>query len=333
MVAPRAIARPCRTVSQEVRMSVPVRSSFALPCLVAAIAIAGCGGDEKTPAIAASSAATSKPANSSKAPPTRPEDELPKARCPSKAGASLPGPDVVGLKLGMSFDEALNHARCAMPDGVIGFSPRWFDRMQMHGIALEKQGFTIQRGETSECVFRQLGDAAKCGLGRRVWDHVDETIRVASPGLDGRQTVVGLWRQQNWKPGQMPSRDAVLNALREKYGREGELRDEQYNTVSWRYDAAGQPLQSSDPQFQQCYGISARADGSQAWREGCGLSITADLIPPRDNPDLVQTLHVGMVHQENLLRYGDAMQAELDRLDAERRSAEVARGSGAAPTL
>jgi hypothetical protein len=311
-------------------------------CLLAAGALAACGGGDQTAAKVASSASASstssggsaaKAAKSAKSAPARPEDSLPKARCPSKASGKLSGPDIVGLTLGMSFDDALNHARCALPDGVIGFSPRWFQQMRTGSVTLEKQGFTIQRGDTSECVYRKIGDAAKCGLGRLAWDHVDEMIFVASPGLDGLQTVVGVWRQQNWKPGEMPSREAVLNALRSKYGREGELTDQQHGTISWRYDTEGLPLRGSDPTFRQCYGITARPGGTQQWREGCGLSITADLVPPRDNPELVQSLHVGMLHQEDLLRYGDAMQAELDRLDAERRRVEVDRASGAGPVL
>jgi hypothetical protein len=310
---------------------VRLRLLVALSGLVATLALAGCGGGENPSASVGSPTAGSGPAKRSRASPPRPEDELPKARCPSNAGASLPGPDVVGLKLGMSFDEALNHARCGMPEGVVGFQPRWFQQIRPGSTTLEKQAFVIQRGDTSECVFRSLGDAAKCGLGRRVWDHVDEQIVVASPGLVGRQTVVGIWRQQHWKPGEMPSRDAVLNALRDKYGREGESTTQPHGTAGWRYDTAGNPL--TGDAFQQCYGIAARAGSSQAWREGCGLSITADLVPPRDNPDLVQSLYVGMAHQERMLAYGDAMQAELDRLDAERRRAEVARGADSAPAL
>lgn len=303
---------------------------LALTCTLAALALAGCGKPDAqgTPAATASS-----PSKSARSGPARPEDELPKPRCPSHAGAKLPGPDVVGLKLGMGFDAALNHARCAMPDAVVGFQPRWFQQLQTGATTLEKQGFTLQRGDTSECVFRQLGDAAKCGLGRRVWDHVDEMISVATPGLDGRQTVVAIWRSQNWQPGEMPSRDTVQKALRDKYGPEGEFADGQRARMSWRHDTAGEPLRASNPLFQRCYGINARADSSQRWSEGCGLSITAELVAPRDNPGLVQSLHVGMAHQENLLNYGEAMQAELDRLDAERRRTEVQNASGAAPTL
>lgn len=313
------------------RTEMPLR-----PCQAAALGLAlllsGCGkSDQPTkPAAPAAATAAAKPARTAAL--ARPEDTLPAPRCPSSAGANLPGPDVIGLKLGMGFDEALNHARCAMPDGAFALTPRWFQQLRTGNTVLQNQGFTIQRGDTSDCTFRKLGDAQKCGLGRRVWDHVAEAISVATPGLDGRQTVLGLWRQQHWKPGEMPSRDAVLQALRDKYGREGELRNDPHGTVSWRHDAAGNPLARSDPQFQACQGIRARP-GTQTWREGCGLSISADLVPPRDNPQLVQSLYVGIAHQERLLQVGDAMQAELDRLDAERRAAEVQRSAGAKPKL
>ncbi|MBX3638516.1 MAG: hypothetical protein KF683_24365, partial [Rubrivivax sp.] len=149
---------------------------------------------------------------------------------------------------------------------------------------------------------------------------------------DGQQKVAAIWRQQHWKPGQMPTRDSVLQALRDKYGREGELRNDPHGTVSWRYDAAGNPLARGDRLFEQCHGIRARP-GSQGWSEGCGLTISADLVPARDNPQLVQSLYVGIAHQERLLHLGHAMQAELDRLDAERRAGEVQRASGNAPRL
>jgi len=309
------------------------RLALLTAAFAASALLAACGGDDAGSSKTSSTPTSSTSKKKEKTASMRPEDNLPKAKCPSKAGDKLGGPDIVGLKLGMTFDDALNHARCAMEDGVIGFNNRWFQQMRTGSTQLEKQGFSIQRGDTSECVFKSLGDAQKCGLGRRVWDHVAEVISVASPGIDGRQTVVGIWRTQNFKPGEMPSRDAVLAALRDKYGKEGELRDDPHGTVSWRYEPGGAPLSKSDPQFNACYGITARPGGSQAWREGCGLSITADLVAPRDNPQLVQSLHVGMAHQENLMNAGDTMQAELDRIDAERRKSEVDNAAGSAPKL
>jgi|GEM_PF-607701 len=303
--------------------------------LLCTLVLSACSGGDKPAQPAASvrpTAAAPAGVPKAKAAPARPQDSLPAPKCPSNAGARHPGPDIVGLKLGMSFDEALNHARCALPDGVVGISNRWFQQMRTGSTALQNQGFTVQRGDTSDCDYRKIGDAQKCGLGRRVWDHVAEAISVASPGVDGRQVVIGIWRQQHWKPGEMPSRESVLQALRDKYGREGELLDTLHGTMSWRYDSAGQPLARADPRFQECFGIRARP-GTQAWREGCGLSISADIVPARDNPQLVQSLFVGIAHQERLLATGEAMQAELDRLDAQRRAGEVEQAAGAKPRL
>jgi hypothetical protein len=309
------------------------RSPFAL--LAAACLAVACGDAAPPAPPAAPSAQAAHPVT--KAPPggaqARAEDGLPPPRCPPAASTrNPPGPDIVGLRLGMPLDEALNHARCAVDGGVLAFQPRWFQQLRTGNVKLERQGFSIQRGETSDCVFKNLGDAMKCGVGRRVWHHVDEMITLATPGLDGRQVVAGIWRQQHWKPGQMPSRDAVLQALRDKYGREGELRRDPHGTVSWRYAPDGNPLTSRDPLFGACGGIRARP-GNQGWREGCGLSISADLVPPADNPDLVQALYVGMAHQDDLMRLGDAMQAEIDRLEAERRAGELQQSAGAKPRL
>lgn len=286
-------------------------------------------GDAKPPASTPSpSAAAPRPAAV-----PRPEDQLPAPQCPPRATTAAAGPDIVGLRLGMGFDEALNHARCAVQDGTVGFSPRWYPQLRPGRVVLERQMFTVQRGDTVDCSFRQLGDAQKCGLGRREWRHIDEQITVAAPGLPGRQTVQALWRQQHWKPGQMPSRDAVLTALRDKYGPESALRSDQHGTVVWRQDAAGRRLVPPDPRYDQCHGPAARATSSQGWREGCGFTVTADLVPPRDNPALVQSLYVGLMHQEQLLRHGDALQAELDRVEAERRRSELQQAGGNTPKL
>lgn len=297
--------------------------------------LAACGerAPPATPPPPPTQAAAAKPAGRA---PARPEDELPRPQCPPRASTAPAGPDIVGLRLGMGLDEALNDARCALPEAVVGFSPRWFQQLQPGRTVLARQMFTVQRGETTACSFKQLGDAQKCGLGRREWLHVDEQIVAAAPGLPsqpGGQVVRALWRQQHWKPGQMPAREAVLAALREKYGPPSATTAQQHGTVVWRRDTAGRLLTPAEPLFEQCYGPAARASSSQAWREGCGLTVIADLVPARDNPQLVQSLFVGLMHQEAMFRAGVALQAELERLEAARRADELRQAGGQAPKL
>ncbi len=301
--------------------------------LGAACLVAACGdAPSPGPAVAPGTPASVQAVKTAKASPAGPEDALPPPRCPPVTRPGGTGPDIVGLRLGMPLDEALNLARCALPDGVLSLQPRWFQQLRTGSVTLGNQAFAIQRGETSPCEFRKLGDAMKCGPGRRVWHHVDELVSVAAPGLDGRQAVAGIWRQQHWKAGEMPAREAVLQALRDKYGREGALRDDPHGTLAWRNAVDGTPLAAGDPRFEACAGIRARP-GSQHWREDCGLSISADVVPARDNPQLVQSLYVGMAHQARLLQIGDAMQAEIDRLEAARQAGELQRAAGATPRL
>lgn len=299
----------------------------------AVVLLAACGERPSTKAAPPppTPAAAAKPAGQQA--PARPEDTLPRPQCPPRASAAPPGPDIVGLRLGMGLDEALNHARCALPGAVVGFSPRWFQQLQPGRTVLSQQMFTVQRGDTAECSFKQLGDAQKCGLGRRQWLHIDEQIVAAAPGLPGRQGVLAVWRQQHWKPGEMPTREAVLAALREKYGPPSATTTQQHGSVVWRRDTAGRLLTPAEPLFEQCHGPAARATSSQAWREGCGLTVTADLVPARDNPQLVQSLFVGLMDQTAMFRAGETLQAELDRLEAERRADELRQAGGQAPKL
>ncbi|HBM83031.1 hypothetical protein [Haliea sp.] len=299
--------------------------ALIVPCIVACVA---CGDAEVSQPSGDSElfagASADAPGSDADSPP----------RCPAKLQKSPNGPDVAGVALGLPANEALNIVRCHARDAVVLFEDRWFEprSFNTHQTKLERQVFVAQSGEHSPCDFSSYQAMQRCGPGQRSWDFVAEKIRVATPGLPGKQTVVGVWRTQNFPQGAMPSLDNVLLALKEKYGVHQFRGDKTVNNnlwsdrieLAWITDQAGTPLSEANPLFNDCVrNVNGEVDAGQVWRDGCGLSIAATVLTPRANPGVVGQLSVGLLDQSGLYRYQEAMQDALDQIEETRRRAEV----------
>lgn len=303
--------------------------------LSAAVLLAACGkGGDSAAAPGAAPAAAS--ATAKAGPAASGNDDL---RCPAKIRTKVDGPDIAGLQLGLSRDEALNLARCAQPDAVVANENRFLSGLNTGAMKLGPQQFTVQSGETADCKFTSLSDAQECGLGQRVWKHVAETVTVATPGVPGRETAVAIWRTQNYKAGAQPAATTVQQALIDKYGPPQRIQKNEGNRpwvqIWWLRDPSGQPLSEQNPLAGRCPTIQAHGNVSQSWSDSCGLTIAAMLTMATDNPLLVSDLSVGMADQAKLYAYGTAMQEEILALEKQRQEGEAkaAAEGAAAPKL
>ena len=67
-------------------------------------------------------------------------------RCPAKVRKTLTGPDIIGLRLGMTLEEAMATTRCSLgEDAVVTEEKRWLDRLDTHGVALGTQFFSVEK--------------------------------------------------------------------------------------------------------------------------------------------------------------------------------------------
>lgn len=309
------------------------RSSISLAAAMScALAMSACGGSDAAGEnkAGAGTGGPEKAAASEKGK----EDGLGKLKCPAKVNKALAGPEIVGLKLGMTMDEAVNVARCHAKDAVIVFEDRWFDpySFKTHQMKLEKQVMIAQSGETSPCNFSSYEGMQKCGLGQRAWDFVSEKIKVAAPGLPGEEKVVGVWRTQSFREGETPAVETVIAALTEKYGPFQRRTVQKVNNnlwsdrieLAWVSDASGATLSEANPIFLQCaVNVHARADEGQTWQDGCGMSVAVTILAPRANPAVVGELSVGMMNQSDLYAYQEELQLKLDDIEAKRRADEL----------
>lgn len=255
---------------------------------------------------------------------------LAQARCPAKVDSALSGPDIVGLKIGMTAADALNAVRCRQPDAVLVFQDRWIQQLNSYGLRLGHQSLEARSGDHEACGVKSFSDGLRCGEGGRVWKFVGESVFVATPGVPGRETVQGIWRVQRFRDGELPPADAVLKALIDKYGApQQQQRDAAGNAyLYWVRDPQGQPL--APARVAACAGVQARGDAAQRWSEGCGVTVAAQLQAPRDNPALAREVHVGLLNQQQLIDYGRRLQDELVALDKARRAQELDKAAQAA---
>ncbi len=301
--------------------------------LVAALAVAACGGsgdDAGDPGAAAAAGAD----GDTRAVAADAGGDL---RCPAKVREELAGPDIIGLRLGMTVDEALAAARCALgADAQVKTGDRWLDRLDTHGVELGTQTFTVRKGEHRPCDFRREWQECEGGL---KWEHVDETVTVATPGAPGAESAQVIWRNQSFREDAMPPVQALLDALTAKYG-QPQLVDSSdaargysagYRDLEWLYDRAGNPLTEANPMFGKCRGAvrAYRGDTRASWTDGCGLNIRARVVLSGKNPGLAMEMGSAMLHQGNLFAHVEAMQQALQRQGQARREAEVqAAGAG-----
>ena len=252
-------------------------------------------------------------------------------RCPAKVRKELAGPHIIGLRLGMTPQEAMATTRCSLgEEAVVTEEKRWLDRLDTHGVALGTQFFTVEKGSYRPCNFAREWQECR---GKLKWEHTDEIVSVATPGVPGKETAQVLWRTQKFRDGQMPSVDATLQALTAKYG-QPQVRESMDSPngyaagtrdLQWIYDRAGNPLSEANPLFDRCRnGVSGGADNARArWTEGCGLNISAHVVLSGSNPGLAMELHTAMIQQSDTYAHVEGLQAELQRIGQQRRDAEV----------
>lgn len=296
----------------------------------ASAALAACGGGQEagtdgSDRMSAANAA----APASEAPATA--DGGAPLRCPAKVRGNLTGPDIIGIRTGMTADEALATVRCALgEDADVKTANRWLDRLETYGVELGTQSFTVRKGEHRPCDFRREWQECDGGL---KWGHVDEIVTVATPGAPGKETALGVWRTQTFREGAMPPAQTLLDALESKYGPPQIVEDSDqprgyaagHRDREWVFDRSGNPLAEANPMFGQCRGAvhAHKGDTNARWRDGCGLNIRARVLLSGRNPGLAMEMSSAMLHQGELFAQVEAMQSELQQTGQARREAEV----------
>lgn len=270
-----------------------------------------------------------------------------KLRCPAKPTSaprdpSLPVDDVVGVRPGMSYDDAVNVVLCSHELLVI-------DGEQGRGFKIDTYGQTLRQGfsavfaedrinKTSKEIMAEMQDNAIArGSNRRAPDMQGGTSRwyVTTMGLPNSETVLAAARIEAFVDGKSPTMTAVAEALAEKYGTPTRKQENPGTWVyTWAYDLQNRPITETSPMYWQCSAPS-NPDSGVNLSPDCGLAISAAIMPMRDNPQLARTLEVGVVSQAQGYETLVATQQQLERMEQQRRAAEISAAAKNAdkPTL
>jgi hypothetical protein len=314
------------------------------------VLLAGCGGGE--PEATAQTKPDEAPAKASNAPASAAEvakEARGKLKCPPKLAsparaAGAPVDDVVGVRPGLSYEDAANLVMCSNDLMTVVADTRARFNIPTYGQTV-RQGFHGRVAQervhkTNKDYMREMQDAAMArGTNRVVRDVAPGEAKwyVGTMGMPGAERVTDVAREEWFAEGKQPTVAAVEKALIDKYGPPTERIDPQrqgYTLLRWAFDPSGQQIGETSPMFQACY-VNAYVNTDIGFSPDCGVVVGANVHPLRDNPALAQSMVVVVVNQaEGYASITGTEQALQQQENARRaRQAEDAAKTADAPTL
>ena len=314
-----------------------------------ALLAAGCGKSEAPAPIAAA-----KPAATASVQDVSAEAVAKQARgdlsCPAKIASPVradvaPVDDVLGVRPGLSYDEAVNAVLCTHELLVASAATDRGFNLKVPDPRSVRQGFTARFAEPRVTrTGRQIVQERTIEAMERGANAVREDLKpgqvkwfVGTMGLPGRERVLSVAREERFAADQSPTIDTVVAALLKKYGtptRDPRSTSGQLPVLRWAHDPLGRLVTEASPLQGKCNGASD-PNGGVHLSPDCGVVVQAMLVPQKSNPDLVERMQVGVVNQLGGYQAITATEQSLGQLDQQRRADEVTKAAknGKTPSL
>lgn len=244
--------------------------------------------------------------------------------CADALAQAAPADDVVGLELGMSFDESSALLKKMDDVELTETAAQWI--RQSHGLPT-RQLLRASDGRACEGKpARQRGwqPFAPCNTdgGRfQARQDIGNEIIVAFAGMPGQEEAISIWRHTQFKAGEQPAVSAVEQALMEKYGKPNIRQTESgyYSmahrhgaiALDWVYAPNGKLITDSTVKSRCVNGPKPWFRAKHSWNAGCGLTIRAEVLPVPGQRLLAQELNVTVVRQDRLMKALKTFDAEL----------------------
>jgi len=258
-----------------------------------------------------------------------------KVKCPAKIesaarAAGAPVDDVLGVRPGMSWDEAANAVMCShellvvKPDTSRRINLETFGQTIRQGLSarfaeprIEKSSQQIMRDMQNDMMARSTNAVREdMKPGQAKW-------YVSTMGVPGGERVIAVSREEWFAEGKSPPLAGVEQALAEKYGKPNRIDRVPARTyMTWSYDPLGQPITESSPLYHRCVGNSD-PEGGTNFSPDCGVVVVAQVYSQRENPALGRYMQVGVIDQAKGYAAITGTEQALRQLDAQRRAAEV----------
>lgn len=256
-------------------------------------------------------------------------------RCPARIGtksrdSKAPVDDVLGVRPGLTYEEAANLVLCSNELMVVQADGRGF-QIKTYGETL-RQGFSARLAQprvekTSKQIMQEMQDYSYGRSGNRVNEDMkpgDSKWYVGTIGLPGKERVINAAREEWFAEGRNPTMESVEQALLKKYGtptrNQPSSGGQKY--ITWAYDTFGRPITETSPLFNRCTGV-ADPDGGANFSPDCGEVVTATIFSMPDNPALSRFFQVGVVDQSGGYEALTATEQGLQQADAARKAEQV----------
>ncbi len=248
---------------------------------------------------------------------------------PARA-ANAPVDDVVGVRPGLTFEEATNVVLCsdemlvASPPSTRGFNIKTYGATIRQGFSarfaeerIEKSSKQIMQ-EMQDDMIARSGNAVRADMkpGQSKW-------YVSTMGLPGKERVISAAREEWFAEGRNPTMESVAKALTGKYGKPTRSQVAPHViALTWIYDPSGRFIPETSPLANQCAAMSD-PDGGSNFSPDCGLVVAAMVWPVRDNPALSQYFQVGVADQAGGYEAITGTEQALEAEEVQRRAKQV----------
>lgn len=255
--------------------------------------------------------------------------------CPARVRSATRAPgapvdDVLGVRPGMTYEEAANIVACTHDLMVVQADNSRGFQIQTYGAQL-RQGFSARFAQprvtkSSRDYLREMSEEAAARSGNAVRQDMQPGQAkwyVATMGLPGQERVISAAREEWFAAGRNPTMASVEQALLKKYGtvtRRQQGGNQVY--ITWAYDPVRRPVTETSPLAGQCSG-TADPDSGVNLSPDCGLVVMAMINPLQKNPQLAQFLQVGVVDQARGYELLTATEQALQQQEAQMRRKQV----------
>ena len=247
-----------------------------------------------------------------------------------KRAENAPVDDVVGVRPGLTFEEAANVVLCtnellvASPPSTQGFN------IKTYGATI-RQGFSARFAEprvvkTSKQIMQEMQDDMIARSGNAVRADMlpgQSKWYVSTMGLPGQERVIAAAREEWFAEGRNPTMQSVADALTRKYGQPTRRQVAPHViSMAWMRDPQGRFLPETSPLARQCVAMSSPNGGSN-FSPDCGLVVAAMIWPLRDNPALAEHFEVGVADQANGYQLIVDTEQALENQEMDKRKQQV----------
>lgn len=330
-------------------VAIDCRVTMAALGLALLAPLAGCNKSDPpaASATAARPAGIAKPADA-----TVPASEVARQSrgqlsCPAKVttparAATAPIDDVMGVRPGLSYEEAMGTLLCTHELLVASVEAGRGFTLKAAQANTVRQGFAVRMAEdrvarSSKQILQDLQRDAMARGGNAVREDLQPGQAkwfVGTMGLPGQERVLSVAREERFATDQSPTLETVTAALLKKYGTPtfgSRPSGTQQPVLRWAYDPQGRPVAEGSALQHRCIGNSD-PNGGFNLSPDCGLVVQAMLIPLKSNPALVDRMQVGVVDHAGGYRMIGETEQGLALADQQRRAQEVERAGKNAKT-